>query len=453
MAIIKCPECGRQISDKAPVCPSCGVEIAGKITKCPHCGEVYFSNLELCPNCHEINPALSKFTTENGGTGNVSIAQQVEQQQREAQIAQQNAESNRPADEGNSPSSKSTGPSTEENRTTPPTPPERRQTPPIPQPRRTTPPTPPVRPTGASGNGGDGNNEKKQKKSNRSVLIISLIFAVLVCGIFYYFYDTANRNKEQEAYEYAMQSSDPTVLQSYLDTYKDADEAHRDSIMAHLELLKQTDQDWTNAVVSGSKEALEAYLQKYPNSPHKQEAWNKIDSIDWNVAKNLDTADGYQAYLDAHADGSHIEEAENALKKVKSRDLQPEEKQMVSGLFRQFFQSINSRNSDGLSATCEDILSSLLGKSSATKADVVTFMDKLYKDDVTNMNWRINNDYQIKKHEVGDEEYEYQVQFSARQDIDKTDGTSTENLFKIIAVVSPDGKISSFNMMKINNGN
>ena len=54
MAIIKCPECGRQISDKAPTCPSCGVEIAGKITKCPHCGEVYFSSQEICPNCHEI---------------------------------------------------------------------------------------------------------------------------------------------------------------------------------------------------------------------------------------------------------------------------------------------------------------------------------------------------------------------------------------------------------------
>lgn len=97
--------------------------------------------------------------------------------------------------------------------------------------------------------------EPRKRKSNRGVIIISLIFAFLVCGIFYYFYDSANKNKELEAYEYAMQSSDPMVLQSYLDTYKDADEAHRDSIMAHLELLKQTDQDWTNAVVSGSKEA------------------------------------------------------------------------------------------------------------------------------------------------------------------------------------------------------
>ena len=405
MAIIKCPECGRQISDKAPTCPNCGVEIAGKIIKCPHCGEIYFSSQEMCPNCHEIASA--------GPAAPVTPAASV-------------------------------------NPPTPPTPP--------------TPPVPPVRQTPmAAGNGGNGNNgngrngnnpeneaqQKAKKKNARSILIISLVFSVLVCGILYYFYDNANRNKEEEAYEYAMQSSDPMVLQSYLDTYKDAEEAHRDSIMAHLEMLKSIDQDWTNALVSGSKQALEDYLQKYPNSPHKQEAWNKIDSIDWNVAKAADNVQAYQAYLDAHADGAHIEEAENAMKKAKSRDLQPEEKQMVSGLFRQFFQSINSHNADGLSATCEDILSSLLGKTSATKADVVTFMDKLYKDNVANMNWHINNDYQIKKREVGEEDYEYQVQFSAVQNLDLTDGSKKQNNFKINAVVSPAGKVSSFNMTQV----
>ena len=397
MAIIKCPECGRQISDKAPTCPNCGVEIAGKIIKCPHCGEIYFSSQEMCPNCHEIASA--------GPAAPVTPAASVN----------------------------------------PPTPP--------------TPPVPPVRQTPmAAGNGGNGRNgnnpeneaqQKAKKMSARSILIISLVFSVLVCGILYYFYDNANRNKEEEAYEYAMQSSDPMVLQSYLDTYKDAEEAHRDSIMAHLEMLKSIDQDWTNALVSGSKQALEDYLQKYPNSPHKQEAWNKIDSIDWNVAKAADNVQAYQAYLDAHADGAHIEEAENAMKKAKSRDLQPEEKQMVSGLFRQFFQSINSHNADGLSATCEDILSSLLGKTSATKADVVTFMDKLYKDNVANMNWHINNDYQIKKREVGEEDYEYQVQFSAVQNLDLTDGSKKQNNFKINAVVSPAGKVSSFNMTQV----
>ena len=63
MAIIKCPECGRQISDKAPTCPSCGVEIAGKTTKCPNCGEVYFNYLEMCPNCQTPNPVSYKHQT------------------------------------------------------------------------------------------------------------------------------------------------------------------------------------------------------------------------------------------------------------------------------------------------------------------------------------------------------------------------------------------------------
>ena len=412
MAIIKCPECGHQISDKAPVCPSCGVEIAGKVIKCPNCGEVYFKDQEMCPNCHRPTYVSQPPVPPVAAT---------------------------PASQAASPVSTSTPP-----------------TPPVP-PTRSVQPTPSAQSTTYStgstgGNAQPGAQEEKPKKSNRSIVIISLIFAILVCGIMYYFYNNANKNKEQEAYEYAMKSSDPMVLQSYLDTYKDADEAHRDSIMAHLSMLQQVDQDWTNALVSGSKEALEAYLQKYPNSPHKQEAWNKIDSIDWEFAKTTNTLDGYQAYLDAHADGSHIEEAENALKKIKSSEVQPEEKQMISGLFRQFFQSINSRNEDGLTATCEDILSSLLGKPSATSSDVITFMHKLYKEDVSNMNWHLNNDYQVKKREVGDQEYEFQVQFSARQDIDKTDGSKTENNYKITATVSPDGKISAFNMAKITTG-
>ena len=437
MAIIKCPECGRQISDKAPTCPSCGVEIAGKITKCPNCGEIYFSNLEMCPNCHELNPSLTRMTPPTGMSQQTPASQASMTQQQEAENAQnaiRQEEIRRQEALRQDALRQQARPQTPVRTATPPTP-----------------PVPPVRPQQSnSQNGGNGEGTQEKKKSNRGVIIISLIFAFLVCGIFYYFYDSANKNKELEAYEYAMQSSDPMVLQSYLDTYKDADEAHRDSIMAHLELLKQTDQDWTNAVVSGSKEALQAYLDKYPNSPHKQEVLNKIDSIDWNVAKNADNVEAYQAYLAAHADGSHIEEAENAMKKAKSRDLQPEEKDMVSSLFRHFFQSINTRDADGLQASCEDILSSLLGKNSATKADVVTFMNKLYKEDVTNLNWFLTNDYKIKKREVGDEDYEYQVQFSAREEVQLTDGTKKTNHFKINATVSPDGKVSAFNMSKIN---
>lgn len=37
MALIKCPECGKQVSDKAPTCPGCGSPIDTAI-RCPKCG-------------------------------------------------------------------------------------------------------------------------------------------------------------------------------------------------------------------------------------------------------------------------------------------------------------------------------------------------------------------------------------------------------------------------------
>ena len=378
MAIIKCPECGHPVSDKAPTCPTCGVEIVGKTITCANCGTTYFKDQALCPNCHCPNP-LKAATSPLPSIQTATLSQ-----------------------ESNSTQSTS-----------------------------------------------EHESSTSEKKNNRFIWIISFVIALITCGTLYYFYHSASQQQEEEAYEYAMKSNDPDVLQSYLETYKDADQAHIDSIMSHLNMLKTLDTEWTNAIVSGSKEAIEAYLQKYPNSPYRQEAWNKIDSIDWQIAKKADTAEAYQTYLDEHTDGSHIEEAENAMKKAKSRDLQPEESQMVSSLFRKFFQSINTRNEDGLTATCEDVLSSLLGKPAATKSDVLTFMNKLYKEDITNMIWRINNDYQIKKREVGDEEYEYQVVFTARQEVSRNDGSTQEGNFKISATVSPDGKISAFNMARI----
>lgn len=52
MAIIKCPECGHQISDMAASCPNCGIRIQGNIQKCPHCGNVYIKGQPVCPVCH-----------------------------------------------------------------------------------------------------------------------------------------------------------------------------------------------------------------------------------------------------------------------------------------------------------------------------------------------------------------------------------------------------------------
>lgn len=47
MALIKCSECGKEISDKAKLCPHCGY----KKNECPECGKELKSKSNVCENC------------------------------------------------------------------------------------------------------------------------------------------------------------------------------------------------------------------------------------------------------------------------------------------------------------------------------------------------------------------------------------------------------------------
>lgn len=297
----------------------------------------------------------------------------------------------------------------------------------------------------------DKNNMQRNdenKKSNKTIIIVSAIIAVLIIGTCLYFYNSAQSNREQEEYAFAMQSDDPTILQAYLNNYKDAPQAHIDAVNMHLQELNKLDEDWTNAVVAGTKSALNEYLSTHPDSPHKQEALEKIDSIDWEQCKKLNTAETYQMYINNHYDGNHYEEAVIALNKIKSSEVSIDDKQTIASIFRTFFGSINNKDENGLTANVGESIN-FLGKPNATKADIVSFMHKIYKTDVSSMTWSITSDYEIQKKEIGDMQYEYGTTFMVDQSIRKTDGSETLNKFRINAKVDPDGKITEMSMTRI----
>ena len=62
MSLIKCPECNKEISDKATACPNCGFPIqdkhlnsqassTAKTSICPKCGFIYISECKKCKTC------------------------------------------------------------------------------------------------------------------------------------------------------------------------------------------------------------------------------------------------------------------------------------------------------------------------------------------------------------------------------------------------------------------
>lgn len=61
MALIKCPECGKEISDQATSCPNCGIPINAHVRQkyCQHCGERIDADCIICPKCGKQVGALS----------------------------------------------------------------------------------------------------------------------------------------------------------------------------------------------------------------------------------------------------------------------------------------------------------------------------------------------------------------------------------------------------------
>ena len=173
--IIKCPECGHQVSDRARTCPSCGVDIAGKVTRCPDCGEYIFKDDQECPNCHcSINAAAPE--PESG-------------------LSIQNPQNNQVAP------SNTTLPVNDE-----------------PQPK------------------------KKGRKVLWSALIMGFVLALIIVLLGIYYVQKTQMENELRAYDNAMMSNEPAVLQNFLDMYIEAPVAHRDSIKVHLQALDEEGQ-------------------------------------------------------------------------------------------------------------------------------------------------------------------------------------------------------------------
>jgi hypothetical protein len=52
MSLVKCPNCGKEVSTKATNCPQCGCELNFKeMAICPECGLAVEDGAEKCPNC------------------------------------------------------------------------------------------------------------------------------------------------------------------------------------------------------------------------------------------------------------------------------------------------------------------------------------------------------------------------------------------------------------------
>ena len=430
--IIKCPECGHQVSDKAPVCPSCGVEIAGHIVRCSHCGELYLKEEPSCPNCHHTETDATESGSkspagvqeENGGKAGPIVVMPVAEDGASSRETSATAapETGRGKEEAHGTADSSSAGSEADEQT--------------------------VDADFIIDDAADEEaiaaaeavqeaaaGETPQKHSHVS-LAVSLLIAAITAAVLLFLYnqgaDMSRANSEQEAYAQALGSDEPAVLRNYLAENPSAPKTHRDSVAARLKTLvaadhsrQDTDRELAAAMAGNSKAALQQFLSKHPDTEHRSEVEARIDEIDWAQAVEKNDENAYLGYKAQHAAG---------------------EKTAAVGAVRQLLQGMNSKSSEKIAGAVAPSLN-FLGAGGATAKDIRRYMtDKLYQADVKTINWHLGSPAEITK-DSNDDGAELHLKVPATLDIERKGGRSRRNY--ILSATVKDGKITRVNWNQI----
>ena len=414
--IIKCPECGHQVSDKAPICPSCGVEIAGHLIKCSYCGEIYLKEDAVCPNCHHSVSTDNSVNEDNVKTEPVKDDSQNNGDYSEAEtssvelvVSAESIEEEPRLD----------GTPTQDTLT-------------IESPS-----------SDAEVSTDDMIVKPESKNNNHTPLFVSLLIALVICAVLLFFYKRGNDNHEAEEYKIALKSNNRQVMEQYLEDYPNAPLIHINSINNLLKQTQQNNDEWGRVIQQNTIASYKAYLETHPNTPYKNEILKRVEELYWNEVVNQNTEAAYLGYREKYPKGIHVKEADEKLKIMLDNTSTPSEEKVAVSAVRQFLQGLNSKSTSKIEGVTASSFN-FLGAGGATIADVSKYMrEKLYQADVKEITWQLGTVLNATTDKLDDGTTVQKITIPARLEIVREGGKGS-NKYTIKAQIE-NGKITAIN--------
>ena len=277
MSLIKCPECGHEVSTKAPRCPHCGVPIAGNLKRCPNCDTIMLKDVECCPNCDTPFLVTSEAPEP---TPAPAPAEPTPTLTPPAPAA--------PTEEVTAPKTESAEPAS--NQPTAPT------------------PSPAAAPA-------------KKKKSLGGWALFALIVVLAALAVLIVWQIQSSREASAEAaFTLLRECNDPRSFEDFINRYPKS--RHIEEVEARLEELRLEEVAWQAALSTTNPAIVRDFIDNYPTSAHHSAALHRIDTLDWREANKQNTSAGYTAYISAHDAGDFITEAFTAREEAVKREEQ-----------------------------------------------------------------------------------------------------------------------------------
>ena len=254
MSLITCPECGHEVSTKAPQCPNCGVPIASNLKRCPVCDAIMLQDVERCPHCD------TPFVVKNNAPSTPATTPS------ETVIPEPNTHA----------SGSTTAPS--------------EPTPETDKPTVVTPSSPTPR-----------------KSKGGWILLAVIVLLLAIAGLLFWQIRSSREASAEAAFSLLKDCNDPQSFEDFIMRYPKSQ--HIEEVQARLEELRQEEIAWQAAMRTTNPDIVRDFIDNYPTSTHQTTALHRIDTLEWRAADRLCTAASYTAYITAHAAGDFITEA------------------------------------------------------------------------------------------------------------------------------------------------
>ncbi len=173
-----------------------------------------------------------------------------------------------------------------------------------------------------------------------------LLFAgliALIAGFFFIISFYRESESMEKSYASLEKCQDQEVLKDFMEKYP---RSHTEEIKQRLNTLQEIENGWKSIADSSNVNLFNAFMAKYPDNMFASICKNKIDSLDWVDASNVNTIESYRHYLELHLDGKYKKMAEEAKTDIEKATATSTERSAIKNVLGDYFEAISSNNAE-----------------------------------------------------------------------------------------------------------
>lgn len=272
--------------------------------------------------------------------------------------------------------------------------------------------------------------EKKRGKGRIFLRAAGVTFALIVLGSlavggYYHYHVQQDIRLEQKRFAELERLSDPRFFEQFLQDFPNS--VYKDNVQKRLNVLNMQQKEW-EMVVTGNREALQKFLEKYPNSYHVRQCEQLIDSMDWQDALADTTGKGIDRYLEQHPEGHYADLAAQRKNELAKTSVSLTEKSMIRGTLDIFFNNVmQSADTVKVAQVIVQPMESFCGKKGATAQDVMQYMEQKKGKDVIGIHYTVANVLNVRRESLSDGTLGYHVECTVDETVSRSDTSKPAN--------------------------